>query len=189
MPCFEPPDERVELRARYDLDRELLARGISAYASGLPVVRRGRVLLVGSGVVVGLLAAMILPRPAGYIAGAVYALLMLAVAMRRVSRITQSSLALLQPEASGRLGEHLIEVTATTIVSSDRASRVQRRLNYVHAVERGDGILLIHMSPGAVIPIPSTADFGRDSFETFASKLEELHFRAKGSPSELALGR
>lgn len=187
MACFEPRDERVELQARYDLDRELLARGIATYVRGLPTVRRVRIVLVAMGILVAATAALMLPAPTGYIVGAAYLLLMLVLAMRRVTRITRSAMDLIQPEAAGLIGEHLVQVGATTIVSADKASRTQRRLEYVHALARQDGVLLIYMTPGSPLVVPATADFGRDSFETFVSKLEELYRRARGGPADPAL--
>jgi hypothetical protein len=170
----------IILRATFTLDHATLHRAFRLYLARL----RGLRWFVNLALL-ALAPLLLLEEPREPIVAAATFLVLALIALNSppffyvVSSI--SLLVLRVRAAPGIFCQHLVEVKEGEFVESTDVNRSAYKLKAIANVRRFAGLLVIALPGGQIIPIPESADFGRDSFDTFSLKLRTAVAAAKAS--------
>jgi hypothetical protein len=182
MAFYEPTREPVELTAQFDFDRPLLERALLDYYRTMPGVRSARVMILVMAVFAFLVFGRMVPSPVGWIGGGVILVVFFWLAARMPRNYLRNALRnLAVDENPVYLGSRRVEVTRGSLAIVSDLGRSEWKLGSIYRLKRVGRQVLMHPIPGLTLPIPDTADFGRETFDTFAEKLETLYSLAGGT--------
>jgi hypothetical protein len=83
--------------------------------------------------------------------------------------------------APGILGDHRVEVVNDELTDATQVNRTTWRLSCVLEVYTGKRVVVVSLPGGNFRAIPRTADFGADTFDSFAEALAAAVRRCKAA--------
>src|SRR5215469_4831344 len=177
--AFDVDSSAVTLRATFTLDRATVHRALR-----LHVARNRRVRWFANLVVLVVAPLLLLVKPGQPLAPAIFLVLALITLNCPPFFYVLSSFSLLLMRVGATGGvfcQHIIEVKDGEFVESTDVNRSAVRLKAIADIHQDDGLLVITLPGGGFVPIPESADFGPDSFDTFCLKLRAAVDAAKAS--------
>lgn len=184
--AFDVDPGTLTLRATFTLDRATLHRALRLYISRHRGIRWfiNLTILVVTPLVV-LAKTLTIAEPRHPIVVGVTFLVLALIALNSPPlfyAVTSLSLLVFRfRTAPGIFCHHLIEVKEGELVEATDISRTAIKLKAIANVYEYAGLLVIALLGGRILPIPESADFGADSFETFYLKLRAAVDAAKAS--------
>ena len=192
MDSFIPLDEPTVLRATFLLDQDLLSRSTAFFIRKEKLARSARIrclLLACAGVLVLLLGALQEDsvRDLYLLVGGIAVFGGLAGVWKYPEQMRASWLKVSQ-RVPGLLGGHQIEVKPSTFIAATHRGQSLIRLDQLHAIDVLPDLIVVSYSTVQFLPIPADADFGNETFETFAAKLTALYAdaQARGAKAKTA---
>jgi hypothetical protein len=178
MPFYQPPQEPIELRARFVIDRPLVERALFEVYRSMKVFRGAQLLIALLGLGLCIVCWQINDE-VGWLFGLIGLGTFLWVAWRIPQNNVRRASRLFYPENSqGVFGARVVELSTNTLTLGSDIGSMHWNLGAVYKVSRYPDMLILQPAPALFVPIPAFADFDRDNFETFADKLSALYSRA-----------
>jgi hypothetical protein len=177
-------DEPIELSAKFSIDPSAIKPGLVEFFKREPSIRKSQIIVMMFGLCGGVALSLFGGVEAYSIAAVSFAAcICLAFAQPWVQAWTVAS-ALKAFRSAPGAGEQSIEVTATTLTTSLPDASANYLLSSIQSIEWGEGFAVVRIKPMQFLFVPATADFGRETFDTFVEKLKALHSAArKAEPS------
>lgn len=159
----------ITLRATFTLDRATVHRALR-----LHVARNRRLRWFANLVILLVAPLLLLVKDRQPLASAIFLVLGLVTlnCPPFFYVLTTLSLLVMRVGATGGVFcQHIIEVKDGELVESTDVNRSAFKLKAIVDVRQYKGLLVITLPGGQFVPIPESADFGPDSFDTFCLKL------------------
>jgi hypothetical protein len=174
------------LNVKVRFDSPVMRREWKRYCTGSPDGGLRAAIMLG-GLFLSVTMIGRFRTPIGFALGGALIPLSLLVALRWRDWMAMFRLRAIRQQHQARQRElESIEIGPSTLVCRTSGRTATLPLTALHSVERLNSLLVVHLAEEQTILIPDDADFGRDTFETFAGKLQELQSRAKAAASDRA---
>ncbi|HEV3341548.1 MAG TPA: hypothetical protein VG125_14375 [Pirellulales bacterium] len=178
--AFDFDPQATTLRATFTLDRATLHRALRLYFA-----RNRRLRWFINLALLALAPLLFLVKPGEPIGPAATFLVLALVALNSPPFFyLASGLALLIMRvraAPSIFRPHVVEVKDGELVESTEINRSAFKLKAIVDVYQNAGVVIIVLPGGLIEPIPESADFGADSFDTFCLKLSRAVDAAKAA--------
>jgi hypothetical protein len=162
------------LQASYHLDEALMRQAVTFYFRHDRSVLRARIALAAMGVVLAVISVLLFQWPGAIAAAA--ALLLSVVLAWRLPRMMAARILkhLMAPSARNVLGMHHLEISNGRITDTSGDRRSSWPLSNVVGVHCVRDLLVLEPQVGMLLAIPRSGNFGADSFDTFATKVQKM---------------